>query len=166
MPEIPFNVKSEIKTPNMTMITKTPICVQESPDMEPNVQIKNALIFSEGAKNCKTPMIAEASPATIIPTMINPAVELNLDEKKTMILNPNMAPQKDAKHKSQGLFSIEVNPRTDERKIIIATPSPEADVIPKTDGSANGFLNNSCNKSPLTGKAIPAKIAAMVLGNR
>src|SRR5690606_21173513 len=98
--------------------------------------------------------------------MINPAVEFNFDEKKTMIISPSIAPQNEARQSSQGLFSIELNPKTEERKITIPTPRPEAEVIPKTDGSANGFLNNSCNKSPLTGSAIPAKIAAVVLGSR
>src|SRR5690606_15984099 len=107
-----------------------------------------------------------ANPAIIIPTMINPAVEFNLDEKKTMIISPSMAPQNEARQSNHGLLSMELNPKTEDRKITIPTPSPEAEVIPKTEGSANGFLNNSCNKSPLTGSAIPAKIAAIVLGSR
>lgn len=148
------------------MKEKTPICDQESPDIDPNVQIKKDLIFSDGAKNCKTPMMAEANPAIIIPMMIKPAVELIREEKNTIIINPIIAPIKDAKHNNHGLFKSEFNPKMADKKITMATPNPDAEVMPKTDGSAKGFLNNSCKSKPLTGKAIPAKMAAIVLGRR
>lgn len=76
------------------------------------------------------------------------------------------APMNDAKQINQELFANELIPKMEDENITIATPNPEADVIPKTDGSANGFRNNSCNNNPLIGSAIPAKIAAKVLGNR
>lgn len=76
------------------------------------------------------------------------------------------APMKEAKQINQELFANELNPKIEDKKITIATPNPEAEVIPKTEGSAKGFRNNSCNNNPLIGRAIPAKIAAKVLGNR
>lgn len=123
------------------------------------------MIFSEGAKNCIIPINAAENPASIIPIIIKDVVEFNLDEKKTIMSNANIAPENDARQMIHELFIQEPNPNTEARKITIATPNPEADVMPKTDGSANGFLNSSCNNNPLMGNAIPASRAAMVLGN-
>lgn len=111
------------------------------------------------------PISAAENPASIIPIIINDVVEFNLEENRTMMISASIAPQKDAKQMSQELLSQEPNPNTEARNIIIATPNPEAEVMPKTDGSANGFLNNSCSSKPLTGNAIPANKAAMALGN-
>lgn len=111
------------------------------------------------------PIKAAENPASIIPIMINDVVEFNLDEKKTIINNASIAPQNEARQMIHELFIQEPKPNTEARNITIATPSPEADVIPKTDGSANGFRNNSCNNKPLIGRAIPASKAAIVLGN-
>lgn len=155
-----------MKTPAKTLKAKTKICVQESPDIEPKVHSMYDLILSEGAKNCIIPIKAAENPANIIPTMIKEVVEFNLAEKKMMISKASNAPPKEAKQISQELFIQEVNPKTEERKITKATPNPEADVMPKTEGSAKGFRNNSCKSKPLTGKAIPAKMAANVFGKR
>lgn len=111
-------------------------------------------------------MMADENPAIIIPTMIKALVEFNLAEKNTIKSKANKAPKNEAKLINHELFINEVNPKIDDKKITKATPKPAADVIPKTEGSANGFLNNSCNIKPLNGKAIPAKIAAKVFGNR
>src|SRR5690606_30099960 len=115
---------------------------------------------------CIIPIKAAENPANIIPMIIKDVVEFNLAEKKMMMSNANIAPPKEAKQISQELFIHEVNPKTDERKITKATPNPDADVIPKTEGSAKGFRKSSCKSKPLTGKAIPAKIAARVFGKR
>jgi hypothetical protein len=93
-------------------------------------------------------------------------VELSLEEKKTMSNNPNKAPRIEAKQSIHGLLMNPKKPRTPDKKMTKATPSPEAEVIPNTEGSAKGFRNNSCNKSPLMGRAIPVKIAAMAFGIR
>ena len=111
-------------------------------------------------------MIAAAKPAIMIPMMINAVVEFNLAEKNTMTVKAEIAPKKDAIQISQELLTQSVKPSTADKNITNATPSPDAEVIPKTEGSANGFLNNSCNIKPLTGSAIPAKTAAIVLGRR
>lgn len=112
------------------------------------------------------PMSAAENPASIIPIIIKDAVEFNLDEKKTMTNNAEIAPIKDARQMSHELFIQPSTPKTDERKITNATPNPDAEVIPSTEGSANGFLKSSCKSKPLTGKAIPANIAAKALGKR
>ncbi|GEM51894.1 hypothetical protein EB1_16840 [Empedobacter brevis NBRC 14943 = ATCC 43319] len=48
----------------------------------------------------------------------------------------------------------------------MATPKLAIDVIPKTEGSANGFLNNSCIKKPEIGNEIPTKRAVNDFGKR
>lgn len=110
-------------------------------------------------------MMAAAKPAIMIPIMINAEFELSLAEKNTIIIIASIAPKKEAIQINQELFIKSEKPKTVDRKITKATPKPEADVIPSTDGSAKGFLNNSCNKRPLTGKAMPLKTAAIVFGN-
>lgn len=111
-------------------------------------------------------MMAAVNPAIIIPMIINAEVEFSRFEKKTMSSKAKKLPIKDTMAISHELLAQADKPKMVDRKITIATPKPEADVIPKTDGSANGFRNNSCNKNPLMGKEIPAKTAAKVLGSR
>lgn len=110
--------------------------------------------------------MAVEKPAIIIPIMINAAVELSFVEKNTMTNKANKAPTKEAKQINQELFNQAEKPKIEDKKITTATPKPAAALIPKTEGSANGFRNNSCNNHPLIGKEIPAKIAAMALGKR
>lgn len=78
-----------------------------------------------------------------MPTIINEAVEFNLEAKKTIRSNAKNAPTKEAIQINQELFSQVLRPKTEDKNTITATPKPAADVIPKTDGSAKGFLNNS-----------------------
>lgn len=111
-------------------------------------------------------MIAAAKPAIMIPMIISAVVEFNLAEKNTMTAKAEIAPKKEAIQISHELLTQSVKPSTADKNMTSATPSPEAEVIPKTEGSANGFLNSSCNIKPLTGSAIPAKTAAIVLGRR
>lgn len=112
-----------------------------------------------------TPIIADVSPAIIIPMTIRAVVEFNFDEKYKSKNKASIAPKNEAVHSSQELFNHPLKPKRVEKKRMTATPKPEADVIPKTEGSANGFLNNSCNINPLIGRAMPAKIVAIDLGN-
>lgn len=110
--------------------------------------------------------MAAANPAIIIPIIIKAVVEFNLAEKNTIIDKAIKAPKNEEITSIQELFIKEVNPKTEDKNITKATPNPEAEVIPSTEGSASGFLNNSCNNKPLTGNEIPAKSAAKVLGKR
>lgn len=110
-------------------------------------------------------MMAAANPAIIIPMIISAVVEFNLAEKNIISVKASSAPKKEAVQISQELLIQSVKPSTAERKITKATPKPEAEVIPSTDGSASGFLNNSCKSNPLTGSAIPLSTAAKVLGS-
>ena len=56
-------------------------------------------------------------------------------------------------------------PKIPVNKIVIATPRPAPLLIPNIEGSARGFLNKVCIKSPATDKAAPAKSAVIACGN-
>ncbi len=47
-----------------------------------------------------------------------------------------------------------------------ATPKLAPELIPKTKGPANGFLNNVCMSKPLTDRPAPTKTAVMAFGTR
>ena len=56
-------------------------------------------------------------------------------------------------------------PKTEEPKITKATPKLAPELIPKTKGPANGFLNKVCIKSPEMPKPEPTKMAVIAFGN-
>lgn len=62
--------------------------------------------------------------------------------------------------------SMVENPPKETNKIKMAIPKLAPELIPKMYGSANGFLNKVCIKSPLTANADPAKMAVMAFGIR
>lgn len=152
-------------SPNKTTVQKTKTCSHERPEIDPKVQRRYVFIWSDGAKNCIKEIMAEVNPAIIIPMIINAVVEFNLDEKYNSSKVAIKAPKNEAKHRNQEFVTKGKNPAAADKKITLATPKPDADVIPNTEGSANGFLNNSCNKNPLTESETPANKAAIALGN-
>ncbi len=56
-------------------------------------------------------------------------------------------------------------PKKEEPKINKATPKLAPEEIPKTNGPANGFLNNVCINKPLIDNPEPTKIAVIAFGN-
>ena len=56
-------------------------------------------------------------------------------------------------------------PNNPEPKITTATPKLAPELIPKTKGPANGFLNKVCINKPEIPKPEPTKIAVMALGS-
>ena len=56
-------------------------------------------------------------------------------------------------------------PKTDDPRIISATPKLAPELIPNTNGPANGFLNKVCIKRPEIPKPEPTKIAVNAFGN-
>ena len=56
-------------------------------------------------------------------------------------------------------------PKRPDPKIIRATPKLAPDVIPKTKGPANGFLNKVCINNPEIPSPEPTKIDVTALGN-
>ena len=57
-------------------------------------------------------------------------------------------------------------PKSPEPKITKATPKLAPELIPKTKGPANGFLNNVCINNPEIANPEPTKIAVNAFGNR
>lgn len=60
---------------------------------------------------------------------------------------------------------VKIPPKSDEPKINNATPKLAPEEIPKTNGPANGFLNNVCINKPLIDKPEPTKIAVIAFGS-
>lgn len=56
-------------------------------------------------------------------------------------------------------------PKIPVNKIVMATPKPAPLLMPNMEGSARGFLNKVCIRSPATDKAAPAKSAVTACGN-
>ena len=56
-------------------------------------------------------------------------------------------------------------PNNPEPKITKATPKLAPELIPKTKGPANGFLNSVCIKSPEIPSPEPTKIAVIAFDN-
>ncbi len=57
-------------------------------------------------------------------------------------------------------------PNSPEPKITRATPKLAPELIPKTKGPANGFLNNVCINNPEIPNPEPTKIAVNAFGKR
>ena len=124
------------------------------------------MIWSEGAKYCINPIKAPEIPVNINPKIIKDAEDFIRNENAIINNNERIDPINEAVISNQGLFKKLSNPRIEKRKITTPTPKLDIDVTPKTDGSANGFLNNSCIKNPATGNAIPTNTLANDLGSR
>ncbi len=56
-------------------------------------------------------------------------------------------------------------PKTDDPIIISATPKLAPDVMPKTNGPANGLRNKVCINKPDMPKPEPTNMAVMAFGN-
>lgn len=141
-------------------------CSQDNPLIDPNPQTKYVLILSEGAKYCIIPINAPANPAIIKPIMTKEVEDLTRKESEITKNKAMIAPIKEATMVIQGLLRNSSKPIIEKRKITMATPKLAIDVIPKTEGSANGFLNNSCIRKPEIGNEIPTKRAVNDFGKR
>ena len=61
---------------------------------------------------------------------------------------------------------VKIPPKTEVPKITKATPKLAPELIPNTNGPANGFLNKVCINSPEIPKPEPTKIAVIAFGKR
>ena len=101
--------------------------------------------------------------------IINVVIFFTLLLKPSTIVNTKVAPIKAAKltpkfdHKPNEDNALP--PKIPVNKTVIATPSPAPLLIPNIEGSARGFLNNVCIKSPDTDKAAPAKSDVIACGS-
>ena len=64
----------------------------------------------------------------------------------------------------ENAFDNNTPPNKELPKIKKATPKLAPEEIPKTNGPANGFLNNVCISKPLIDKPEPTKIAVIAFG--
>lgn len=163
--EIPLNVNNDKINPIPTNNANTKIWSQDNPLNDPNPHIKKVLIFSEVEKYCNKPIIATVIPDSINPKITNEADDVTLFANNKIKNKANKEPINEAKINIQGLFNQTSSPINANKKTTIATPKLDMDVIPKTEGSAKGFLNNSCNKNPATGKDKPTNTVVILLGN-
>ena len=62
-------------------------------------------------------------------------------------------------------YVARIPPNNPEPKITIATPKLAPELIPSTNGPANGFLNNVCISKPEIPSPEPTKTAVIALGN-
>ena len=62
-------------------------------------------------------------------------------------------------------YAVILAPKKEAPKIKIATPKLAPELIPKTNGPANGFLNNVCINNPLIDNPEPTTMAVIALGN-
>ena len=109
---------------------------------------------------------AQQATLNIKPKITNDADDLILVAKLKINTKATRDPNNEARIINQGELRYTSNPKIENKKITVPTPKLAIEVTPKTDGSANGFLNNSCIKKPATGRAIPTKIAAIAFGIR
>ena len=112
------------------------------------------------------PINAPAKPAIINPIITKDAEDLTRNDKEITKNKAKTAPRNEAIIVIQGLLRNSSRPIIEKRKITIATPKLAIEVIPKTEGSANGFLNSSCIKNPEIGSEIPTNKAVNDFGKR
>lgn len=140
-------------------------CSHDKPLKDPNPHIKKLLIFSDEEKYCMVPINAPAKPESINPKITKELDDLTRDAKIKIKNKATIDPRNEAQIINHGLFKYKSNPINEHKNITMATPKLAIDVTPNTEGSANGFLNNSCIKNPAIGNATPTKHAVIDLGN-
>ena len=135
----------------------------------PIPQMTKAWISSFKLKNFKMSVMEPERYEIIKPMIINVVIFLIRLLKPSIMNNTKVAPMNAAMLTPKS----DHNPN-DERasppnipvnKIVKATPNPAPLLIPNIDGSARGFLNNVCIKSPDTDKAAPAKSDVIACGS-
>jgi len=134
----------------------------DKPEKEPKDQTKYCFILSDGEIYSKK--LIKALPKAEIrnPIIINEFLSFIFLEIINKIIihkkDPNNAENTNIHWLNSSIIKILL-----PKKITNATPKPAELEIPNTDGPAKGFLNNSCNKKPETGRQHPAKRAAIAL---
>ncbi len=121
-------------------------------------------------KNFIISVSAPAKYEIIKPMIINVVMFLILLLNASIIINTKVAPANAARL----MPKFDHNPNDDSasppkmpvNKIVTATPNPAPLLIPNMEGSARGFRNKVCIKSPATDKAAPAKSAVTACGSR
>ena len=101
----------------------------------------------------------------IKPIIINVVMFFILLLKPSISISTEVAPKNAAK--LTPIFDQNPNddnafpPKMPVNKMVMATPKPAPLLIPNIEGSASGFLNNVCIKSPATDNAAPDNSAVI-----
>ena len=157
------------KSPMMMLMEKNVSLLVPTAENEPIPQMTKAWMSSFMLKNFIMSVKEPARYENIKPMIINVVIFL------TRLLNPSISIKTNVAPKNAAMLTpiFDHNPKDDSafppkmpvNKIVIATPNPAPLLIPNIEGSARGFLNNVCIKSPATDKAAPAKRAVTVWGS-
>ena len=161
-----LDINKLAKSPMIMLIEKNANLVFPTAENEPIPQITKAWMSSFILKNFIISVKEPARYETIKPMIINVVIFLTRLLKASISIKTNVAPKNAAMltpifdHNPK--VESALPPKIPVNKIVIATPNPAPLLIPNIDGSARGFLNNVCMKSPATDKAAPAKSAVTV----
>ena len=164
-----LDINKLAKSPRIMLIEKSVNLVLLTAENEPIPQITKAWMSSFMLKNFIMSVKEPARYETIKPMIINVVIFLTRLLKPSISIKTKVAPKNaamltpifDHNPKVESAFP----PKMPVNKIVIATPNPAPLLIPSIEGSARGFLNNVCIKSPATDKAAPAKSAVTACGS-
>lgn len=164
-----LDINKLAKSPRIMLIEKNANLVFPTAENEPIPQITKAWMSSFMLKNFIMSVKEPARYETIKPMIINVVIFL------TRLLNPSISIKTNVAPKNAAMLTpiFDHNPKDDSalppkipaNNIVIATPNPAPLLIPSIEGSARGFLNNVCIKSPATDNAAPAKSAVTACGS-
>lgn len=130
----------------------------------PNVQRINFFNDSASEKNCNTLIIDETNVPIITPIINNVAPCFTFLLNNSINNNTNRVPNVDAN--IMDMLENKEIPKIVPAKINSATPNPEPELIPKTNGPAKEFRNKDCIKTPDTESAAPSINDVIALGKR
>ena len=164
-----LDINKLAKSPRIMLIEKSANLVFPTAEKEPIPQITKAWMSSFILKNFIISVNEPARYETIRPMIINVVMFLTRLLKPSISIKTNVAPAKAARLTPRfdqiPIVEMAEPPKMPVNNIVIATPNPAPLLIPNIDGSARGFLNNVCIKSPATDNAAPANRAVMACGN-
>lgn len=151
------------------LIEKNVSLLVPTAENDPIPQITKAWMSSFILKNFIMSVKEPARYDTIKPMIIRVVIFLTRLLNPNISINTKVAPT-NAARLTPRFDQIPIVERADPpkmpvNKIVIATPNPAPLLIPSMEGSASGFLNNVCIRSPATDNAAPANNAVTACGN-
>lgn len=158
-----LDINKLANNPSIILIEKNISLLVPTAENDPIPQITKAWMSSFMLKNFIISVKEPARYDTIKPMIIKVVMFLTRLLKPSISIKTNVAPKNAAMltpifdHNPK--VESALPPKMPVNKIVIATPNPAPLLIPSIEGSASGFLNNVCIKSPATDKAAPARSA-------
>lgn len=157
------------KSPIRILMEKNISLLVPTAENDPIPQITKAWISSFMLKNFIMSVNEPARYDIINPMIINVVIFLTRLLKPSININTKVAPTKAARLTPRldhiPIVESAEPPQKPVNNIVMATPNPAPLLIPNIEGSARGFLNKVCIKSPATERAAPANIAVKACGN-